>query len=42
MTKPTDKGELEYFEFLEARDQIVILDEIKDYIIPQVVEKENN
>ena len=39
MTKPTDKDELEEFEALEARAQRVILDGVKDHLIPHLAEK---
>ena len=39
MTKPTDKDELVEFEALEARAQRIILDGVKDHLIPHPVEK---
>ena len=39
MTKPIDKDELEEFEALEARAQRVILDGVKDRLIPHLAEK---
>ena len=39
MTKPTDKDEIEEFEALEARAQRVILDGVKDHLIPDLEEK---
>ena len=39
MTKPTDRDELEEFEAVEARAQRVILDGVKDYLIPHLAEK---
>ena len=39
MTKPTDKDALEEFEALEARAQRVILDGVKDHLIPHLAEK---
>ena len=39
MTKPTDKDELVEFEALEARAQRIILDGVKDHLIPHLAEK---
>ena len=39
MTKPTAKDELDEFEALEARAQRVILDGVKDHLIPDLEEK---
>ena len=39
MTKPSDKDELEEHEMLEARAQRVILDGVKDHLIPHMAEK---
>ena len=39
MTKPTDQNELDEFEALEARAQRVILDGVKDNLIPYSAEK---
>ena len=39
MTKPTDKDDLEEHEALEARAQRVILDGVKDHLIPHLAEK---
>ena len=36
MTKPTNKDELEEFEALEARPQRIILDGVKDHLIPHL------
>ena len=39
MTKPTDKDDLEENEALEARAQRVILDGVKDHLIPHLATK---
>ena len=39
MTKPTDNDELEEHEALKPRAQRVILDEVKDHLIPHLAEK---
>ena len=39
VTKPTDKDALEEHEALEARAQRVILDGVKDHMIPHLAEK---
>ena len=39
MMKPTDKDELAEFEALEARAQRVILDGVKDHLIPHLAKK---
>ena len=39
MTKPIDKDELVEFEALEARAQRIILDGVKDHLIPHLAEK---
>ena len=39
MTNPTHKDEIEEHEALEARAQRVILDGVKDHLIPHLVEK---
>ena len=39
MTKPADKDELEEHEMLETRAQRVILDGVKDHLIPHMAEK---
>ena len=39
MTKPTDKDDLEEHEALEARAQRVILDGVKDHLIPHLAKK---
>ena len=39
MTTPTDKDDLEEHEALEARAQRVILDGVKDHLIPHLAEK---
>ena len=39
ITKSTDKDELEEHEMLEARAQRVILDGVKDHLIPHLAEK---
>ena len=39
MTKPTNKDELEEFEAHEARAQRIILDGVKDHLIPHLLEK---
>ena len=39
MTKPMDKDELAEHEALEARAHRVILDRVKDHLIPHFVEK---
>ena len=36
MTKPTDRDELEEFESLEAKSERVILDGVKDHLIPHL------
>ena len=41
MTKPTDKDGLEEHEALEARAQRVILDGVKDHLIPHLAEKKS-
>ena len=41
MVKPTDKDELDEFESLESRAQRVIIDRVKDHLIPHLVEKKN-
>ena len=38
-TKPTDKDELAEFEALEARARRVILDGVKDHLIPHLTKK---
>ena len=39
MTKPTDKDELAEFEAVEARAQRVILDGVKDHLLPHLAKK---
>ena len=39
MTKPTDQDALNEFEALEARAQRVILNGVKDHLIPHLAEK---
>ena len=39
MTKPTNKDALEEFEALESKAQRVILDGVKDHLIPHLAEK---
>ena len=39
MTKPTDKDENVEFEALKARAQRIILDGVKDHLIPHLAEK---
>ena len=41
MTKPTNKDALEEHEALEAKAQRVILDGVKDHLIPHLTEKKN-
>ena len=38
MTKPTDQDALDEFEALEGRAQRVILDGVKDHLIPHLAE----
>ena len=38
MTKPTDQDALDEFEALEARSQRMILDGVKDHLIPHLAE----
>ena len=40
MTKPTDQDALYEFEALEARAQRVIINGVKDHLIPHLAEKE--
>ena len=39
MTKPTDRDEIVDFEALETRARRIILDGVKDHLIPHLVEK---
>ena len=39
VTKPTDKNELEDHDLLKARAQRMILDGVKDHLIPHMAEK---
>ena len=39
MTKPTNQDALDEFESHEARSQRVILDGVKDHLIPHLAEK---
>ena len=42
MTKPTDQDALDEFKALDARAQRVILDGVKDHLIPHLVEKKTS